>query len=143
MSSFGTNGKGRSLPIDRWIRDAKVSDGGTVGGVATDHVHGSFDVARAAADLGSQALGRSLNNRERKQLADAARSATIDVWSGKKDHLLRKLAIDVDLGFDVPPDLRAALGKLVGARITLNMTVTDPNRPVTVTAPLNPKPYPG
>jgi hypothetical protein len=49
----------------------------------------------------------------------------------------------VDLGFDVPPDLRAALGKLVGARITLNMTVTDPNRPVTVTAPLNPKPYPG
>lgn len=143
MSSFGTNGKGRSLPIDRWIRDAKVSDGGTVGGVATDHVQGSFDVARAAADLGSQALGRSLNNRERKQLADAARSATIDVWSGKKDHLLRKLAIDVDLGFDVPPDLRAALGKLVGARITLNMTVTDPNRPVTVTAPLNPKPYPG
>jgi hypothetical protein len=143
MSSFGGNGKGRSLPIDRWIRDAKVSDGGTVGGVGTDHVHGAFDVARAAADLGSQALGRSLTAREGKQLANATRSATIDVWSGKKDHLLRKLAIDVDLGFDVPTDLRAALGKLVGARITLNMTVTNPNRPVTVTAPLNPQPYPG
>jgi len=143
MSSFGGNGKGRSLPIDRWIRDAKVSDGGTVGGVATDHVQGGFDVARAAGDLGSQALGRSLTERERKQLADATRSATIDVWSGRQDHLLRKLAIDVDLGFDVPTDLRAALGKLVGARIALNMTITDPNRPVTVTAPLNPRPYPG
>jgi hypothetical protein len=144
MSSFGGNGKGRSLPVDRWIRDAKVSDGGTVGGVATDHVQGGFDIARAAEDLGSQVLGnRSLSDRERKQLADAMRSATIDVWSGKKDHLLRRLTIDVDLGFDVPTDLRAALGKLVGARITLDMTVTDPNRPVSVTAPPNPKPYPG
>jgi hypothetical protein len=143
-SALGGNGKGSSLPVDRWIVDPKVSDGGNVGGVETDHVQGTFDIAQAAGDLGSQVLGnRALDDRERKQLADATRSARIDVWSGKKDHLLRKLAIDVDLGFDVPADLRAALGKLVGARIALELTVDGPNRPVSVTAPANPQPYPG
>ena len=137
-------GNGRSLPLDDWIKDAKVVGSASVGGTQTDQVHGRLDISRAVADLGSLAPGgKPLTTRERGQLARAARTSTIDVWSGKKDHLLRRLAIDVDLGFDVPTDLRAALGKLVGARITLNMTITDPNRPVTVTAPLNPKPYPG
>ena len=135
-------GNGRSLPLDDWIRDAKVVDAGSVGGAQTDHVHGRLDLSRAVGDLGALAPGgKPLNAREREQLDRAARTATIDVWSGKKDHLLRKLTIDVDLGFDVPADLRAALGKLVGARITLDMTVTDPNRPVSVKAPVNARPY--
>jgi hypothetical protein len=141
-AAFG--GKERSVPLDDWIRDAKVSDGGSVGGAETDHVHGDLDVAHAAADLGTLAFGgRDLSDAERKQLADATRSATIDVWSGKDDRLLRKLAIDVDLGFDVPPDLRAALGKLVGARLQLTMAVSAPNRPVSVKPPSGALPYPG
>lgn len=137
-------GKGGSLPLDDWIDDAAVSDGGEVGGAETEHVHGNLDVSRAAADLGSLAsVGRALNDRERKQLEDSTRRATIDVWSGKKDHLLRKLAIDVELGLDVPEDLRAALGKLVGAHVQVTLAVTNPNRPVTVKAPAGAPPYPG
>ena len=135
-------GNGRSLPLDDWIRDAKVVGSGSVGGTQTDHVRGRLDVSRAVADLGGLTPGgKPLTARERAQLARAARTATIDVWSGKKDHLLRKLTIDVDLSFDVPADLRAALGKLVGARITLDLTVTDPNRPVSVKAPAAARPY--
>jgi hypothetical protein len=142
-AAFGGQGAA-SLPLDDWIRDADVSDGGEIGGAETDRVHGDLDVARAAADLGSLAFGgRDLTKKEREQLADATRSATIDVWSGKDDRLLRKLAIAVDLGFDVPADLRAALGQLVGAKIALTMAVSDPNRPVSVKAPTGALPYPG
>jgi hypothetical protein len=137
-------GSGGSLPLDDWIRDAEVSDGGEVGGAETEHVHGNLDVSRAVADLGSLAAGTpALNERERKQLEDSTRKATIDVWSGKEDHLLRKLMIDVDLGLDVPADLRAALGDLVGARVQITLAVSNPNRPVTVTAPASAPPYPG
>jgi len=135
-------GEGSSLPLDDWIRDAKVTDGGSVGGAQTDHVRGRLDLARAVADLGALAPGgKALNARERGQLARAARTATIDVWSGTKDHLLRKLAIDVDLGLEVPPGLRAALGNLVGARVQVTLAVGDPNRPVTVRAPAGALPY--
>ena len=137
-------GDGGSLPLDDWIRDAEVSDGGEVGGADTDHVHGNLDVSRAVADLGSLASDApALNERERKQLEDSTRKATIDVWSGKEDHLLRKLAIDVDLGLDVPADLRAALGELVGARVQITLAVSNPNRPVTVKGPASAPPYPG
>jgi hypothetical protein len=137
-------GKGGSLPLDDWIRDAEVSDGGDVGGADTEHVHGNLDISRAVADLGSLASSApALNERERKQLEDSTRKATIDVWSGKEDHLLRKLVIDVDLGLEVPADLRAALGNLVGARLQLTLAVSNPNRPVTVRAPASAPPYPG
>jgi hypothetical protein len=135
-------GNGRSLPLDDWIQDAKVAKAGSIGGEPTDHVRGRLDLARAVGDLGALTPGgKPLNARERGQLERAARTATIDVWSGKKDHLLRKLAIDVDLRLDVPAELRAALGDLVGARLQVTLAVRNPNRPVSVTAPAGALPY--
>jgi hypothetical protein len=45
-------------------------------------------------------------------------------WTPK--HLLRDLKLHVDLGFDTPPNLKAALGKLVGATFDLHLGLQNP-----------------
>jgi hypothetical protein len=45
-------------------------------------------------------------------------------WTPK--HLLRDLKLYVDLEFDPPPNLKAALGKLVGATVDLHLGRQNP-----------------
>ena len=61
--------------------------------------------------------------------------------TGKDDRLLRRLLMEAEIGFDVPRELRRALGDLVGATITFELEVADPNRRVTVEEPASPRPY--
>jgi hypothetical protein len=129
-----------SLGIDDWFEEAKRSDGGSVGGAETDKVSAKLDVVNAANGLISllRRGGRDLptiRGDQAKKLDDAVRSSAIEVYSGKQDHLLRRLSIDVDFGLDVPKTLRAALGDVVGARVQFNLGVDRPNRPVHVSAP--------
>jgi len=56
-------------------------------------------------------------------LTKATRSATFDLYSGKDDRLLRRLRIDVDFGLDVPKELRAALGTVVGANVLFELSL--------------------
>jgi hypothetical protein len=141
-------GKGLGeLGIDDWIEDPELSDGGTVDGTETDRVDAGLDIAAAARDLVE--LGRGLGRKSLNRLSDtdgqtiqrATRSAKLRLFTGKEDRLLRRLDIDVDLGFDVPSDLRAALGSLVGARIDFELGVDDANRSVTVNEPKDVLPY--
>jgi hypothetical protein len=141
-------GKGLGeLGLDDWIKDPELSDGGVVGGTETDRIDATLDVAAAARDLVQ--LGRSLGQGNLGRLSDAdeqtieraTRSARLQVFTGEEDRLLRRLDIVVDLGFDVPSNLRAALGSLVGARIDFELTVDDPNRSVQVDEPKDVLPY--
>ena len=123
--------------IDDWIKHPSVSDGGEVGGARTDHVTAGLDVVAAANDLLGlgPGLGRSgpeLHGRNAKQLADAVRHSSFDLWTGKKDRLLRRLRVTADVGLDVPQDLARALGEIVGAKVTFELAVSNPNRPVGV-----------
>ena len=135
------------LGLDDWIEDPKLSDGGTVGGAETDRIDADVNVAAAAHDL--VALGRGLapgslgrlSDADEQTLERATRSAKLQVFSGDEDRLLRRLVIDIDLGFDVPSELRAALGNLVGAQIEFELSVADPNEPVTVQKPENVLPH--
>ena len=125
----------RQFPIGSWVEHAKVSDGGEVGGADTDKVTAELDVARAARDLLglARSLGRpvpELGADDRKRLADSVRSSSFELYTGKKDRLLRRLRIDADFGLDVPKTLRAALGALVGARFTFELAVDRPNRKI-------------
>jgi hypothetical protein len=47
--------------------------------------------------------------------------------TGRRDRLLRDLAIRMDLGLDVPRTLRSALGTLVGATFELDFEIDRPN----------------
>jgi hypothetical protein len=140
----GSSGLGE-LPIDDWVVDPEVEDGGEVGGAETDHVSGELDLVSAAnglIDL-ARAFGRPLprlEDADAERLRDSARETAFDVWTGQDDRLLRRLLLEAELGLDVPEELRAALGDLVGATITFELGVTDPNEDVSVEAPPNPRP---
>ena len=76
---------------------------------------GPLDLVAAAnglLDLVRQ-LGRAapkLEGDQAKTLEDAVKSSSFDLWSGTKDHLLRRLLLKADLGLAVPESLRRVLG---------------------------------
>jgi hypothetical protein len=134
-----------SFPLDSWIEEPKLSGGGEVGGAETDRVQAKLDVVNASNGLLALVRGlgqnvKQLQGRNADDLAHAVRSSRFELWTGKKDRLLRRVEIEADLGFDVPEALRAALGTLVGAKISFRLGVDNPNEPVTVPEPANPLP---
>jgi hypothetical protein len=146
QAAGGGSGSGfGQLRIDNWVKNPKVTDGGDVGGVSTRHVSGDLDVVAAAnglLDLIRQ-LGRAaptLEGDQAKQLEQAVQSSSFDLWSGRDDHLLRRLLLKADLGLQVPESLRRVLGDIVGAKIDFELAVSGPNKPVSVPPPTNPLP---
>jgi hypothetical protein len=126
--------------IDSWIDDPHTSDGSEVGGAETDKVTADLDVVAVVTDLLrlARAFGRDvpqLGEADTKRLADSVRDSSFVLYTGKDDRLLRRLELAADLGLDVPPDLRRALGELVGAKVDFTLGVDDPNHPVTVPEP--------
>lgn len=139
------------LRIDDWIEHPSLSDGGEVGGAETDHVHSDLNTAAAVSDLLSLSSGfgssvPALYSKSRDRLVSATRSASLDLYTGKNDRLLRKLEIDADFGLKVPDALAAALGTTVGATVQFDLQISNPNSPVHVAAPKNALPsseFPG
>lgn len=132
------------LGIDDWFRDERESDGGRVGGAETTRIHGALQLANAVNDLLDLAgqMGASdlaavprFEGDSAESLDRAVRSATMDVFTGTEDHLLRRMAIHVVFGVSPAPGLGAAFGNLQGADVRLELDVTDPNRPVHVAEP--------
>jgi hypothetical protein len=140
----GSNTFGQ-LRIDNWVKHPVVTDGGQVGGAQTMHVTGDLDVVAAAnglLDLVRQ-LGRAapkLEGDQAKQLESAVQSSSFELWSGRDDHLLRRLLLKADLGLGVPQSLRRVFGSVVGAKLDFELAVSHPNKAVTVAPPTNPLP---
>jgi hypothetical protein len=136
-----SGGLGR-FRIDDWIRDPKLSDGGRVGGADTDRVRAGLDVVHAANDLISLARASGqpvpqLRGADAKQLAEAVRSSSFELYTGKKDRLLRRVRLEADLGLTAPTELRTVLGSRVGAHVRFVLGVDRPNSAVQVAAPAN------
>ncbi len=123
-----------------WLTN--VSNEGTtdVDGTDTIHVHGDADIAKILADLqkvSQQTNGttQQLTPDQIKQVEDAVKTASIDVYSGTDDHLLRKLSLTLEL---TPP---AGSGATVSnVNLTFSVAFSDVNQPQTITAPANAKP---
>jgi hypothetical protein len=135
-----------TLRIDDWMENPRVSKGGRVGGAETTRIHGTLNVVNAINDLLDMAgqLGASqlaavprLEGTSADQVQHAVRSSTMDVFTGSSDDLLRKLVVRVEFGANPPPQLRALAGTVGSARLLLELDLTDPNRPVHVSAPAN------
>jgi hypothetical protein len=67
-------------------------------------------------------------------------AATIDIWSGREDRLLRRLRLRVDFRARTPAALRGRLGALPGGRLALDVDLARVNEPVRVQAPADPRP---
>jgi hypothetical protein len=113
-----------SLDLTAWVRHPHVTSGAD----GTERIAGELDVAQAlryfAGLTGAQPP--ELTKDEQKRLQAAVESSRIEVVTGKKDKLLRSVHFVADLGFAVPPDLRAALGTLVGAKLELQLELANP-----------------
>jgi hypothetical protein len=134
------------LRLDEWIEEADLSDGGVVDGAKTERVDGTLDIAAAAADLVELERMFVSGNVARPveidaQVIEAAtRSTAVRLFTGEHDRLLRRLEVEIDLGFDVPASLRRTLGGLEGARIDFELTMSNLNRPVSVAEPRSVRP---
>ena len=130
-----------SLRVGDWVRDPETSSGDDV-----DTVAGELDVVAVMNDLvdiarafGGSTLAR-LDRDDAQRIADATEDSSFELETGHDDHLLRRLALQAELGFDVPDDLRRALGDAVGGNVTFELELEDPNAQVEVQAPENVRP---
>ena len=115
------------LPVEKWVTHATLHSCG-----ANECVTGQLDVVKATNDLLSigRALGRDLpvlTGANEDQLRKAVRSGTFELVTGKTDRLLHRLSIRLDLGLNVPQELTTALGRVVGAKFTLDFSIDRPN----------------
>jgi hypothetical protein len=145
----GRGGGGRgldALKLDarRWVKDPKLSDGPDVAGDPTDRVTGTLNPAAALTDLlgaaGRTGAGPRFNAREARDLSQRVRSSSVEVLTGVRDRLLRRLRVNADL--DVPPNLRSRVGGRAALHLDFELGVAQPNRPVHVDAPRGAKPLP-
>lgn len=156
----GKKGSGpslRSLGVDplRWLKAPKIVGGEKVSGTDTTHVTATVDVPKLLVDVNTllkktgkvggvagQAAGAvpsSLTEKQQKLVADSVKTATFDVWAGKKDGTLRKL--DIKVAFDVPAARRADAGGLKTGSLQIGVTINDLNKKQTITGPDNAKPF--
>ncbi|HEX7291192.1 MAG TPA: hypothetical protein VF250_08710 [Conexibacter sp.] len=134
-----------SLGLDplSWVEDPTVEGTETVGGVETDHIRANLDVSALLDDLdklleqasrqglpGAQ-VPSGLSDADRREIEDAVKNASVDVWSGTEDHTLRRLTLT--LGVDVPRES-------VSVDVVLQIELTELNRPQSIEAPATTRP---
>jgi hypothetical protein len=138
---LGDEGGLEMLRVDDWVRDPEGSRDGDV-----DRIEGELNVVAAINDLvdvartfGGSSLFR-LDRDDATRIADATEDSSFELETGHDDQLLRRLFLETELGFDVPEDLRRALGDAVGGTVTFELELEDPNVPIEVQAPANARP---
>jgi hypothetical protein len=152
-----------SLGIDpsAWLKDAKVVGDEQIGGDTATHVAADVDVAKLLEDLNgllerSGAVGKTLtlpqgigasataktttlSAQMRKDVERSIKSATVDVWVGKDDNLLRRLRVAVS--FAVPADVRSSAAGPRSGSFALDAAISELNKHQTIAAPSRARPF--
>jgi hypothetical protein len=126
-----------------WLKDPSVVGSESVGGVDTEHVTAQIDVSALLDDVdgllakfhdkvpagaaGTAQIPDKLPADTRQKIEAAIKSAKVDVWTGKDDKTLRKLA----LALSIEP----SSGSLKSATVDLSVEIDDLNAPQTIEAP--------
>lgn len=123
-----------------WLTNLSNEGTTDVEGTDTIHIHGDANVPQIVSDVqkiiqqsgGAQA---SIPQSQIDQLESAIKTASIDVYSGTSDKLLRKL--DLNLAVEPPEDTNSQVSSVDA---DLSVTLSDVNEPQTITAPSGAKP---
>ena len=141
LSALGVNPR-------NWLKNPTDKGTDTVNGVKTIHIGAGVDVAKMLDDINGllkrtgqlglspaqrAQLPKSIPDSVKKQIQDAVKEATLDVFTGKDDKLLRKL--DVKLKFDVPQSLRSQVNGLRSGNLDFSLDVADLNKPQSIKEP--------
>lgn len=147
-----TNGNksvgGLGIDPSKWLRDPKLEGNQRIAGVETKHVSARIDIAKFVGDLSgllqqatgsgqSQQSAAPMTAAQKRQLTDSIKSASVDVWSGKDDKTLRKMAVVLDLK---SPSGQASTSGASGS-LSFTLTFSDLNRAQRIVAPANPGTY--
>lgn len=140
-----------ALGIDpgRWLIDPRKAGTATTGGAQTIHLVAGVDVAaflrdanrlaKAGGSLGlGSSQGSSLSPALIAALAGSIKNATVDVYTGASDHLLRRLRLRASLL--ATPATSAVLQGLRSATLALDVRLSDVNHPQRIVAPASPRP---
>ncbi|HEY6761469.1 MAG TPA: hypothetical protein VI318_18360 [Baekduia sp.] len=145
-----TKGKGKGQPtlsalgIEplRWLTDPKTAGTEDIAGTQTEHVTSGVDVPKLLDDV-STLLGKAkdvtssagsatgtsvptqLTAAQRAKIVKSIKSAKVDVWTGAKDHTLRKVAVNV---------------QLQSGHVIFQVTLAQLNQPQTINKPAGAKP---
>ncbi|MDX6663198.1 MAG: hypothetical protein QOG09_1300 [Solirubrobacterales bacterium] len=135
IGSVGSDGVS-GLPIRKWFDGPKASDGPSIDGAATDRVVAKLNSAEALNSLvrlagGAQTGLPQLEGRSAEQIDRAVERSSIEILSGRDDHLLRKLVVDVSFGLGKSQRARQLAGP-IGARLHLDLSITGVNEPVSI-----------
>jgi|GEM_PF-755131 len=139
----------------RWLEDPKNAGTEDIAGTQTVHVTSGVDVPKLLEDIstllgkakgvtsaGGAATGTAvpttLTAQQRDVIAKSIKSAKVDVWTGAKDHTLRKVAVNVQV--DVPEDLRAQAGNLQNGHVIFQITIAQLNQAQKVVKPADVRP---
>jgi hypothetical protein len=139
----------------RWLKDPKKVGEEDVAGTPAVHLSSGVDVPKLLTDLstllgkaksvtsaGGAATGTAvptqLTAQQRDLIVQSVKSAKVDVWTGTKDHTLRKVAVDIRV--DVPADLKDQANGLTTGRISLVFSIAQLNQAQKVTKPAGARP---
>jgi hypothetical protein len=132
-----------------WLAEAQDKGDADVAGIKTRHVSGTLDVgdlmrninefvSRSASALGSTDATPRLTRADIRELSDAVKNPSFDVYVGKEDHLIRRISGRIE--FDIPEESRDGLGGLTGGTITFSVELRDVNGDQQIKAPAHSRP---
>ncbi|MDQ4071370.1 MAG: hypothetical protein M3088_00645 [Actinomycetota bacterium] len=138
------------LGIDprRWLEDPEIEGNRQVAGTATTHVRAGLDVSDMLEDLttlreraGGQGGGpapRPLSAEERERVERVVEDPEFDVFVGKADTKVRRLATVVEL--EAPEDDRRELGGLERGKVSFSIEFSNLGSPQEITPPRRARP---
>ncbi|MGH2964369.1 MAG: hypothetical protein ACRDMH_03170 [Solirubrobacterales bacterium] len=144
VQQAGGNASVCEVDFSNWLTNVKNDGIDNVDGTDTIHVSGDANVKQIVTDIANIAQqlqgtsSQSFDPSQLDKLEPAVKSATIDVYSGESDKLLRKLDLHLTLDLAaLSPGSAVPLGTVDG---TFSLTLGDVNSTQTITAPSNTKP---
>jgi hypothetical protein len=133
---------------ERWAKNPRIVGNERVAGVDTIHGSAGIDTKALFLDLSALAkrltslkitnitgLPREVDRQARQALQRSVTSADGDVWTGAKDHVLRKARFRMTLKPSARD--RKILGGFTSIKVVANLDVTDVGSPQKIKVPSN------
>jgi hypothetical protein len=143
---------GLSVDPLKWLSDPQLLGDATVDGTQTTEVRARVDVRALADELGtllakeaanpglrSSGVPAKLTAAQRRQLLSELNNPTVQLFIGSADHTLRRAALDLSL--KLPAKTAAKLPGISSLGVAVTVDYAQLNRPQTITAPAQVKPY--
>jgi hypothetical protein len=124
-----------------WLTNLENEGDEDVEGAETIHIHGDADVPAILDDLqgvAAQAGGEAIDPDEAPEVEESVDEASIDVYSGKDDRILRRL--DLNLSLTPAEDSDATVDNV---DVEFSLTLSDVNAEQTIEAPSDAQPFSG